>query len=189
MKHVLLMAFVLVLGASMAFSQTPGHLGLYSDANLSNCGVLEVYPGIYQVFVIHTLGTYVSALAFSVPVPGCASVSWLSDSSDFPSKIGFSPSGVEVFYGSCREHAAFVVLRILYAGSPSQNCCPLMIQGSTMPTDPPYPAALMCPWWVEDPYLEVLTVSPAYFNANATCGCTVPSRETTWGQVKALYVE
>lgn len=96
MKTLLLISLVLALGATMAFAQSPGHLGLYSDANASDCRVLETaYPAIYQVYVIHELASDVIGCVFSVPVPSCAAVSWIGDESDFVVKVGFSPSGVD----------------------------------------------------------------------------------------------
>jgi hypothetical protein len=186
LNNVLILMFVLILGASMAFAQTPGHLGLYSDANASDCRVLETaYPTIYQVYVIHELASDVAGCVFSVPVPSCAAVSWIADESDFVVKVGFSPSGVDFGYGGCRI-SPIVVTRILYLGSATQDCCPLVIEGSTVPVEPDYPAAVVCGMeWHNEP----VTVSPAYFHSNATCGCTVPAQETTWGAVKALYTE
>ena len=181
MRYVVIMLLVALTASINAYAQVGGHLGLYSDPNRSDCQVLETYPGIFQVFVVHEFTPGALASVFSIPIPSCASVSWLSDTSDYGFLVGFSPLGIGVFYKACVA-APIVALRVLYLGSTGQACCPLAIGPSTAPGELPYPYAIDCG------HLEqVVTVSPAYFNANTTCGCTVPTQETTWGRLKATY--
>lgn len=188
MRRVVTLAVLVFLNAAGVQAQTPGHLGLYSDPSSYDCQVLQTYPGIYEIYVIHQLAADVLGVGFSVPIPSCASVSWIGDVSDFPVTVGFSPSGINVGYGTCRM-SPIVVMRILYAGAPIQDCCPLTIQAYIHPAQPPYPAAVMCPCTTRYCVAAPVTVSHAYFNANPTCGCTVPAKETTWGRLKATYGE
>ncbi len=183
---------LLALGHPSADGQTGGVIGLYSDTQGVDCGVLDAAPGVLEVYVVHSLASdEIDGVCFAVPIPTCAA--GLMYIGDRPtgldpehSVFGSSPVGVGVAYGACFPTTpALHILTIVYiSDGTSQSCCPLQVSRAVGDEFLPYPnpGASTC-------HNLLVPVEPgtAYLNPNASCMCTVPTNSTTWGALKALY--
>ncbi len=193
MKKLLALSLVLFCSANIAFAQSGGVIGLFSDTGGVECSVFDTpQTGFFQVFVVHTLAPGWMCAAFSVPIPACAlGVTWLGDTQTSPGppgpKIGFSPTGVSLCSGLCQSTPAHF-LTITYLGEGlSENCCPLTVR-------PPEGVGASCGVITDSPCMVdcAQTLFPAgggvaIINPDATCPCTVAVEESTWGKVKSLY--
>lgn len=189
---VLVIVFLVLLSWAPAFSQ-PGLLGVYADtAGQDNCLIDAV--GVLQFHVVHTLTAASTGSRFSAPLPFCASnVLWLADQSPHAITLGNSQTGVTVGYGACLGQPIHV-LTILYLGQGQTNGCfcypvladPSSVTGSIEVFD--------CAGGMS----TTLGVENIITNGQSNCcipfgncdtTCTVPTEESTWGNIKSLYGE
>jgi len=167
-------------------SQSPGMLGIYSDAMGTDCNIVATTPSLKPVYVVHTRTDGATACQFSAPKPACwTNAVYLSDTNAFAVNVGNSQTGAAVGYGTCRTNVTNVMtINYFIQTAPTQFCCPYPV----LP-DPNSPSGridivdcgsnLVYSWG-----------ATAIVNPNATCMCSLPSvaaEETTWGRVKALY--
>jgi hypothetical protein len=108
---------------------------------------------------------------------------WLSDTAQFPVTIGSSQTGVAVGYGACLG-SPIAVLAINYFGNGlTGGCCPYPV----LP-DPNVPSGQI---EVVDCADNLITATgfTSVINPDPTCDCDVPTQDSTWGGIKALYAE
>ena len=184
MKKTLLFTLVLMLSASMAFAQG-GSIGVFADAAGTSCNLIDGAVGLLSFYVVHTLTPGASASQFYAPMPACmVAATYLSDGSVFAVTIGNSQDGVAIGYGACLVAPIHVLTINFFGGGATTPCCyygvfpdPLVASGQIEVVD--------C---AEN--LLFATGGIGIVNGDATCLCNnVPTRDTTWGQVKALFSE
>ncbi len=178
MKRSLLIAFCLVLGASMVFAQA-GSVGVFADPGATNCNMVDA-GGLVQVYISHVNTTGATASQFMlVPGPGWTH---LGDTWNFTTIIGVSIAGVSVAYGGCFSGA--IALGVVnFFGSVAPTCTLISIV-----PDPSAPSGEIEGVDCEEPANKMFpTGGSATVNSDGSCDCSIPVQDTTWGGVKALY--
>ena len=192
MRRLLLMTFVLMLGATMALAEElpGGRIGIFGENTGTNCAVTDAVPGLLNVYVVQVGTAGSAACQYKAAKPSCFPATYLSDSSPFSVVIGSSQTGVSIGYGSCRVGAVHVQTIAFFATGTTPACCLY-----TLGCDPLSSTDACALGWVD---IVDCTQSPAYakpqigvINPNGTCACVdiVAEQESSWGQIKALYVE
>ena len=182
MKRVVFLAMAAVLAASMAFAQA-GSVGVFGDNLGMNCNLLDVAPaGLKQYYVVHVNTTGATASQYRAKLPTCfTGVTYLSDTNMFGVTVGNSQTGVAVAYGMCKVGNVHLQTISVFAMGLTGPCCRWIVDGDPIigfikGTDCAFATFLP-------------TGGQGIINPNGTCQCSVPTQDTTWGQVKALYVE
>jgi hypothetical protein len=186
MKQVLVavVALVIVVPVSAFPQGSGGTIAVFSDLAGTDCNIEVSASSIFVVYFFHIWHQGVRGVEFSAPIPPCLGVVHIGENSDF-AKIGDTLSGVVIQYGECLP-APINSLRVTYfANTLTENCC--------------YWPALAAP---DEPSGEIRvldcesnvvygTGGRAIANPDGTCMCNfpVPVEQTTWGGIKALYVE
>lgn len=177
MRTGLLFNLLLVLGASAAFAQTNGSIGIFAD-NQGNSYNLPGSSGTNYYYFLHVNAIGATGSQWAAPHPACMVGSRLADMPVFSVNLGNTEAGVTIGYGTCRT-GTFHIMTTLYYVTSATECC----------------------FWrvVPDPYVESgrieipdcdfnLTYGAGYtgvINANATCEGNVD--DTSWGRLKAVY--
>ena len=158
-----------------------GSIGIFSDAIGADCNVYDAAgPQMLNVYVVHVGHLGADAVWFSAPAPDCFSTAvYLSDTSVFPGTTGNSQTGVEIYYPSCQTAPVHVLTIHYFVQGLTQSCCyyPVLPHSGHADIE-----AKAC--GVE---IYVATGGLAIINPTGQCSCSVPVREATWGQIKALY--
>jgi hypothetical protein len=179
--RILLSALLILASVSVGHA---GKLELREDPVVAECQIREASPGVIEVFVVHLGIANTTRVSFSVPVPPCASLTWLGDvPQEFDTVIGESPTGVDVVYGACTP-LPVVILRITYSiTGPIESCCAIHAAGHGF--SEPYSPTPIERWC--DGRRMYTAAGIAYLNPNPSCECTTPAKRTTWSAVKQLY--
>ena len=184
MKKTLLLTLALMLVAGMAFGQA-GSVGVFADNLGANCNLLDVAPaGLKQYFVVHVNTTGATASQYRAKVPVCMTqtgAQWLSDTNMFGVTVGNSQTGVAVAYGMCKIGNVHTQTISVFAMGMTGACCRWFVDGDPIIG---FIKGTDCAFATFYP-----TGGQGIINPNGTCQCSVPTQDTTWGQVKALYVE
>jgi hypothetical protein len=158
----------------------PGLLGIYGDPNGTNCDTRDV-AGLLQIYVVHTLTGGVLASQFSAPQPACmVGAVYLGDSSPFQVNVGTSQAGIAVAYGACLGAPIHVLTISYFSAGQVSTCCPYPIL--------PDPSVGVI--FSVDCASRLMTATGIAntINGNSTCSCSsLPTEQSTWGRVKALY--
>ena len=163
-----------------------GTIGLYADPAGAYCDVRDDVPGTLDIYVVHSNIPEATGVQFSAPIPDCMTGAiWVGDTKPFVVTLGNSQTGVAIGYGSCLEGPIHVLTIHYQTSGTSETCCEYPIL--------PHPGiesgrieSVDC--W-ENLYTDVVA-RPAIVNADAQCQCgggALPTHETTWGRLKALY--
>jgi hypothetical protein len=184
MNKVLLPIFVLMFCAGTVFAQQ-GSIGIFSDVVGVDCNLLDVGMGLGAYNVVHTGTTGSMACAFVAAHPACLTATYLSDTHPFPVTIGSSQTGVAVGYGSCRVGAIHVLTINYFTMGTTPACCYYPVTCDPRESNRCAGGLLDTVDCSQHPAVA----SPGFgmINANQSCLCSVPTEDTTWGQVKALY--
>lgn len=119
MNKVLLLTFVLVLGASMAFAQN-GSIGIFADNAGANCNISSA-PGLLYVYFVHVNAVAATASQWAAPAPLCMTAVHLADQPYFE-VLGNSATGIVVPYGVCKT-GTFHMMTALYQVTAAEACC------------------------------------------------------------------
>lgn len=203
MNKALLLTVALLCFASLAFAQPPGSVAVYADngygyMNPYSCEVLDGGVAAFYYITIHFV--HVADDAGATAVEFQADMSQMSigidygDVCPFPLKIGAFRDGASISYQTCLTETPGGI----YLGSTTfrkstqayKHLCKYVyvknhpipgIAGSTTPlaVDCGDPAD----WLVlRGSYLVV-----SYDFTDCPCPGTIPTEESSWGQIKALY--
>lgn len=188
MQRVFALVFGIALCASPVFAQG-GMITLFADPGGADCAINDTQAGVLiRVYVFHVLAPEALGSEFSVPMPSCAvGMIWLGDSAVFPVTVHESPTGVGIGYGVCYTEAVHILTINFYGVGTSLNCCPLRVEPPWWgnPPDPPGVNMVDC-----EINLIPAVGGVALINPDETCPClSVPTQETTWGKVKAIYAK
>ncbi len=184
MKKVVLLAVVALFAASLAFAQA-GSVGVFADPLGMSCNVVEAPPlGLKMYYVVHVYTTGATAVQYRAKVPTCMTAAmWLSDTNMFPVSVGNSQIGFSTAYGMCKVGPINTQIINVFGQGLTGPCCRWVVDA-----DPLLPSGLIeasdCVFVVMYP-----TGGQAMVNPTGSCQCSIPTEDTTWGQVKALYGE
>lgn len=177
--------FVLsVLVSRAAWSDT---IGLHSDPSGASCNIVATPFALTEVFVVHVTDGATASM-FQAPKPSCwTGAAWLGDMTPYCAGVGCgdSQAGIALTYGACRIGAIHVLTIRYFSGGSSESCCPYPLL--------PHP-------WTQEGHVEIADCEfnpgvalelMATVNGGSACPCgyPVPVEETTWGRMKALYIE
>jgi hypothetical protein len=180
MKKVLLLTVAILFAASAASAQI-GVIGIYGDAGPGDCAIAYgAVNTIQTIWVYHALTGGAKASKWAAPQPACFNALYLADVDVYGVSLGSSQVEKDIGYGVC-EVGTFQILGINYLSfGGGAVCCEY----------PVVPApSLGIVQAVDCADVEVTSGSGASgtINPDGTCPCAVPTEETTWGTVKALY--
>jgi hypothetical protein len=181
MKRVVFLAIATLFAASMVFAQN-GSIGIFADPAGTNCNLPGV-PGIAYYYFVHVNAIGASASQWAAPAPTCFSGMRLADLAVFAVNLGNTSAGVTVGYGTCKTGTFHIMTALYQVFAPAGPCCRWKVVA-----DPSLSSGK-----IEIPDCLFLmsygTGGQGIVNMNQTCPCNVPTEDTTWGQVKALYTE
>lgn len=182
MKRVVFLAIATLFAASMVFAQTPnGSIGVFADPAGLNCN-LPGTAGIAYYYFVHVNALGATASQWAAPAPSCFVGTRLADMPVFSINLGNTSAGITVGYGGCKT-GTFHIITALYSVASAGTCCRWSVVA-----DPNLSSGK-----IEIPdcdfKLTFGTGGQGYLNATVNCQCNVPTQDTTWGQVKALYTE
>jgi hypothetical protein len=192
MRHLLILTLVLMLSASLAFAQA-GSIGLFADETGTSCNVVDdaASPGLCSIFVLFVNHGGITGAQFMCPLPACMQAQYMSWSSPWPVKIGdpVQPDitsgliGIAIGTGSCQAAPTLLVTLNFFCQGLTGDCCYYGIQ----------PAEGIASGSIEGVDCDFTATFPTggecIVNSNAGCDCDVPTHETTWGAVKAMFVK
>jgi hypothetical protein len=184
-KALFILAAVSSLCLSSPVDAQPGRIGVFADAAGANCNIGYHTYGSTWFYVVHTSTAGARGVRFSAPAPACLiEAEWSYEQSPYTIIRGNSQSGVTVDYGSCVA-APVHVLTIAYfsAGLGGPRCCLYPVFAD--------PGAASGQIEVIDcggatVFAQGLT-NTVNGNSNCPCESPLPTNETTWGRIKALY--
>lgn len=188
MLRAILLASVVVALCAFALAANPipitpwGDLDIFGDTAAMDELVWDTSPsGIVTVYVVQMFGPPggTAGVHFKAPRPACFEAVWLFDELVFPVSIGDSQTGIGIGYGSCRSYPVHV-LTIHYFGQGLSTCCYYWVQADDRLPSGRIEAA--------DCNFDVVYLSGGATIINQD-RCVTPVEETTWGEVKSLYVE
>jgi hypothetical protein len=178
------------LGAALAPSDgVAGRIYLFADPYPSLCEVVDAGPGTVNVYVFHVPSSAVPAFSGSAFKLGSSegftgvfqSVEYPGDLFAYGDIVG---GGVAVGYFLCRFES-FLIATVTYTTfGTSADCSSIMV----LPYDESGIVEVVSCDGGATPALVAgrMVVNPT-FSCWDECGLSVPTRETTWGAVKALY--
>ena len=174
MNKLLLLVVCLLLAAAPAGAQV-GILALTTDIAGTDCVLTDDGPGTETYYVVHVDVVGATGVLYSAAVPACATgVSYITDIQQFPVKIGNSQVGASIGYGGCLSGTINAVQILCGVADLSPACCQWDLLTQTI-TD--------C-GFVDQ---QINTTNASFIDGNGSCPCTVPTEETTWGHIKAIY--
>lgn len=187
MKRAIAVSIGIVLFSTPLFAQG-GTIALFANQDGIDCNLYESEPGLLRIFVFHLFyEPGVRASQFAVPTPGCAvGLIWIGDTCPFPTAVtsGYSPTGIAVPYDGCWDTPLHILTINYWSEAIANECCvfatepdPRVLSGEIIMVD--------C-----DFNTRGATGAHAVLNPTIDCRCaSVPVERSTWGSVKALYVE
>jgi hypothetical protein len=193
MKKVLLLSFMLLFCASLAFGQAGG-INLFSDPVYTSC-MYSGAPGVAFVYVVHQYTPAATASQWMMQSGGGWTCMWLADTPAF-TVIGNTQTGVAVAYGGCLV-SDILLVTVMYNCLAVQPTCayvevvvdPGATSGTIEVADCGSPIALYPGGGVG----SVLFVGPNGSSCSTHPGwpggrpCGLPTKETNWGKIKAMY--
>lgn len=179
MKAILLLMFVLMVGAATVFAQN-GSIGIFADNGGTNCNISGA-PGLLYVYFVHVNAVGATASQWAAPHPTCLTGVRVADLPPWEI-LGTTETGVAIGYGTCKT-GTFLLMSTLYYVTAAEPCCrwpvvadPNVASGKIEIADCEYE-------------LTYGTGGQGIVNATEACNCNVPAEDTTWGRVKSMYVE
>ncbi|MFH1755659.1 MAG: hypothetical protein ABIA59_08135 [Candidatus Latescibacterota bacterium] len=186
MKRGLLLIVSLLAVASVAFAQ-PGSIGVFADQTGTSCDITDAAPGLVNVYLVHVNTPGATACQFQVTWDAGQLMTFLSEAVTPPYiGIGTSQVGMAIAYGSCVPSPNKILTYSFFAAGISTPCAMFHVKpdGSTVPPKQ-HVLVTSCS---NPPLLLNATGGEAVINTNGTCDCDVAVEETSWGQIKSLYL-
>lgn len=185
MKKILILAMAIVMCSSLAFAQTGGHIGIYSDVGYTDCNLVTV-SGLTLVYVVHTLAPTAQSSQFKVD--DTSGMTYLAENAGANVFIGSTAGntireGGAYTYVTCRA-LPWLLTTLQYFTSGFEAPCAEM----NVVADPAVGSGeilvVAC-----DLAQSTATGGKFTINGNETCPCveTVSTEETNWSRIKALY--
>jgi hypothetical protein len=207
MKTVIVISALIAFAPCSAHGQA-GYIGLFSDAPAYVwCDLVDISPALVPIYIVHKGCPGATASRFMVVTGGGFNMFYTGEIHHMPLTYGDSQTGVCIQYGTCYS-GDFLLITICYFGQGLSETCsradvvadPMSASGSIEVMD--------CAG-----NTLAATSGMMYINSDGSCSCgelpgeparstlikpasaatpddfcyPLPTRERTWGQVKALY--
>ena len=142
MKRTLLVTFIIVSSATLAFAQA-GYICLFSDNLGTDCSLWDNAPGVLcQYHVVYINHGPATAVQFAAPAPPCLQATYLNDTPKFTVTLGNSQDGVAIGFGGCPSAPVHVLTINFWGDGLTGPCCdypviphPLSFSGLIEATD------------------------------------------------------
>jgi hypothetical protein len=122
MRTLCIFALLISATNSVALGQGAG-LMISEDSYGTDCAVNDRVTSVITLYAVYVYGPPINEISFQLPIPQCASLAYLGESSQFANVIGTAQTGVTVGFGTC-ESPHVTVLQLTFLGSGlSQDCC------------------------------------------------------------------
>jgi hypothetical protein len=183
MKKILL-AFGFSMAVAGAALAQAGAIGIFKDPAGTNCYLDDKSAGVTAYYVVHVATGGATGCQYSAPKPSCMTATFLSDTNAFPVTVGGSQGGISAGYGACRTGPILIQTISYFTQGLTPACCRYYVL--------PHPSGTTGKIEVADCSFTTIEGSSirAVINATSVCPCGEPSaEESTWGQVKTLYIE
>lgn len=188
MKRLLLMTFVLMLGATVALGQG-GRIGIFGDNAGTSCAVLDPGVALLSVYVVHIGATGATAVQYKATKPACmVGASYLNDTNVFGVTVGNSQTGVAVAYGACKTGNVHCQTLNFFGAGTTTDCCIYTITCDPNAGNPD--CALGKATYSDCDFVKLnITIQSGVVESTGACTCPmiVAAKESSWGQIKALY--
>ena len=189
-KTILLLGIGVLCGTGQALGQV-GTLGLYTDPAGTDCRLIDASSGMVSVYVVHDATQGASGVSFSAPMPACMNgATWIGDDRRYPVTFGSSQDGISIGYGRCETGPTHVLTVIYFAAGTSSSCCLYPVVDNPIFTSGQIEVTNCDTKDLRIVYGTIGIVSTV--NGDANCDCIVQAtagrQESSWGQVKSLYV-
>jgi hypothetical protein len=183
------MVALFALHPSPSFAQNAnGSVTLFADESGTTCTLQDTAPGPLMMYVIHRIpeGWGNVACRFSVAASPGFGGTYVGETIHAAFWLGTLRDGIDIAYGQCALDAQLVATITFQGHGTSEPCSYLEIV--------PHPEnwlgaieVMSCSFETRPaPTLGRLWVNPDGEACSPWCA-TVPTHETTWGGVKALY--
>jgi hypothetical protein len=184
------MTLVLVLGATVVFAQDGGRIGLFADQAGTNCAIVDAAPGLLPVYVVHIMTGGATACQYAAPKPPCFTATYLADTNVFGVTVGNSQTGVSIGYGLCKNAPILLQTISFLAAGTSSTCCIYPVACDPLSTTGACALGKLDVVDCSENFVLAAGQS-GVVNSTVDCTCTmiVPERDSSWGQIKALYSE
>ncbi|MDH4036095.1 MAG: hypothetical protein OEX18_06695 [Candidatus Krumholzibacteria bacterium] len=183
-------AFSVLLAAiasDPAAAQSYGYVTVYADASGASCTLLDDAPRTFNVYVLHEDMYGIVGVDFRLAASDGFAGTYVTEVITPPFLVlGDTQGGISFAYTTCFVGSA-VLATVTYAGSgTSAPCSYLQVVA--------HPDYVQWGILVQNCYFDSFpapTRGRLYVNPDGSCPpwCVVPTRQTTWGGVKALYRE
>jgi len=190
-KSILLSIAVLLLAVS-AHGQSD-RIGIYADESANGCNLADVGTEYHQLYVIFAGTSRLTALEFQlVPVEG-AGLNFMGQAiPDWAAgAMGRADTGVAIALGKCVDKESVVLMTVTYLGLGVSDLCSQLrirpvefVNGDKIQ----FVDCRSNRVWADPGHLTI--------NPDAGCECEVdpldqpsPVASTTWGGIKAMYVD
>ena len=179
MNKVLLLTFALMVSATMAFAQN-GSIGIFAD-NAGTSYNLPGAPGLAYYYFVHCYALGATRSQWAAPAPTCMTAVRIADMPVFAVNLGNTAAGITIGYGTCKT-GTFHIMTTLYNVVSAETCCRWDVVA-----DPSLASGKI---EIQDCEFDLTYGNGGHGWVNWTPAChEVPTEDTTWGQVKALYTE
>jgi hypothetical protein len=181
---VILIAILLVVPAA-AMAQH-GVIGLFADETATSCEMVDNGQGILDIYVMHTLVAGSTASEFMVQPSAGFTAMHIGDTTPYL-YIGNSQTGISVAYGECLT-APIHIMTITYLFDGTSSACGYL-EVVADPNAVPVPGIYMTDCVLPVPNKFSPQGGKLFVNGDGSCPCMspVPTEESTWGQIKAMY--
>ena len=186
MKSVLLI--IVFLAGTVGESFGIAKIGVYADPTGSNCHLVDTQVGPVSYYVVVT-GENTAAVSFAAPMPACMiGTTWISDTPVYPITLGDSQSGTDIGFGACFGSPNHVLTMNYVVGGQTEVCCCYPVLPS--PTNPSGCVDIvLCAGPVFCYTGEISLINSSEECPTCDHCLTVSAESTSWGRVKALFVE
>ena len=185
MKNVLVLSAIVLLCATSVYGQA-GYIGLYLDApTYLDCRYDDTVPALLPIYVVHMWTPGSTASQFMVAGRDGFNCTYTGEIIAAPVSIGNTQTGLSASYGGCMAGNILIATINYFCMGTSPNCAYLEVV-----PDPAAPTGQI--EVVDCAFVKHITIGVKFvFNEDDTCSyfrwCDVPTKNTSWGQVKVLY--
>jgi hypothetical protein len=194
----LLVVALIVFVTDTAAAGGDGFVSVYSDESGTNCNVLDGGDGLVTVYVIYKGPHVTSAVQFKLEQSAGAALTYVGETlpADLPGGMfGRADIGVSVAYGTCVDPPVRM-LDVHYWGLGVSDVCSKLttIEDPNSVHNEDLIQVVVCDG--SDGYSIFVPGGHAVINPDESCECDAetggiptPVAQTTWGGIKAMYVD
>jgi hypothetical protein len=194
---VFAVVFLIGLGAcSMSIAQIESSIAVWGSPDYPLCEISDL-PGERTLYVVHRFNPGMNAVRFKIEAGPGLTMTYVSEVHHFASTVGNTQDGISVCYGTCTLGNQLIASITYIANGTSAPSSRIVVA--------PHPSAqtieaIKCNGVPTRAYGEDMTVS-----SGGGCGCPVThsfpgtadvfscdpaaTKNTTWGAIKALYLD